>query len=126
MSKSPRLPLPTSMSQPIDELIHLVRGRRVLFDVDLAALYEVPTKTLNQALKPNQRRFPEDFALRLSKDELEEWRSQIVTSNPSARMGLRRLVRTIVVKSQYEPSRASVTRHQPGVVPARVPARRDP
>jgi ORF6N domain len=61
-----------------------------MFDADLAALYEVPTKALNQALRRNQERFPEDFAFRLSKDELENWRSQIVTSNSSARMGLRR------------------------------------
>ncbi len=61
-----------------------------MFDADLAALYEVPTKVLNQAVKRNLERFPEDFAFQLSKHELEHWRSQIVTSNPDARMGLRR------------------------------------
>lgn len=61
-----------------------------MFDADLAALYEVPTKALNQALRRNVDRFPEDFAFQLSKEELENWRSQIVTSNASVKMGLRR------------------------------------
>jgi hypothetical protein len=80
----------TPLPQPLEDLIHIVRGRRVMFDADLAALYEVPTKALNQALRRNLERFPEDFAFQLSKDDLENWRSQIVTSNPSAKMGLRR------------------------------------
>jgi hypothetical protein len=61
-----------------------------MLDADLAALYEVPTKALNQALRRNLERFPEDFAFQLSKEDLENWRSQIVTTNPSAKMGLRR------------------------------------
>lgn len=61
-----------------------------MFDSDLAALYEVPTRALNQAVRRNLDRFPADFAFQLSKDELKNWRSQIVTSKPSARMGLRR------------------------------------
>ena len=61
-----------------------------MFDFDLAALYEVPTRALNQALRRNVARFPEDFAFQLSKDDLDNWRSQIVTSNPAAKMGLRR------------------------------------
>ena len=61
-----------------------------MFDADLASLYEVPTKALNQALRRNRERFPEDFAFQLSKEDLENWRSQFVTSNPSAKMSLRR------------------------------------
>jgi hypothetical protein len=61
-----------------------------MLDRDLAALYEVPTKVLNQAVRRNIDRFPEDFAFLLSKPEFENWRSQIVTSNSSAKMGLRR------------------------------------
>src|SRR4051794_10568015 len=64
--------------QPLEDLIHLIRGRRVMFDTDLAALYEVPTGALNQTFKRNRGRFPEDFAFQLSKDDLENWRSQIV------------------------------------------------
>jgi hypothetical protein len=67
-----------------------MRGQRGMLDADLAALYAVPTKALNQAVRRNLERFPEDFAFQLSKSELENWRSQIVTSNPSAKMGLRR------------------------------------
>lgn len=60
-----------------------------MVDADLARL-EVPTKAFNQAVKRNMERFPEDSAFQLSKAELEQWRSQIVTSNRSAKMGLRR------------------------------------
>jgi hypothetical protein len=52
-----------------------------MFDRDLAALCEVPTRVLNQAVRRNIARFPEDFAFALTKTELENWRSQIVTSN---------------------------------------------
>jgi ORF6N domain len=79
-----------SLPQSLESLIHVIRGRRVMFDADLAALYSVPTKALNQALRRNLERFPEDFAFQLSTEDLVNWRSQIVTSNPSARMGLRR------------------------------------
>jgi hypothetical protein len=61
-----------------------------MLDSDLAELYGVPTKVLNQAVSRNRDRFPEDFMFQLTKAELENWRSQIVTSNPTAKMGLRR------------------------------------
>jgi hypothetical protein len=61
-----------------------------MFDSDLAALYGVATGVLIQAATRNSMRFPEDFMFQLSKPELENWRSQIVMSNPAARMGLRR------------------------------------
>jgi len=61
-----------------------------MFDADLAQLYEVPTRALNQAVRRNVERFPEDFAFQLSKAEVDNWRSQCVTSNPTAKMGLRR------------------------------------
>ena len=51
---------------------------------------EVETKVLNHAVKRNIKRFPEDFMFQLSEEELEHWRSQIVTSNPSVKMSLRR------------------------------------
>jgi hypothetical protein len=76
--------------RPVESLIHVIRGQKVMIDADLAALYEVPTKALNQAVRRNIERFPEDFAFLLSKDELENWRSQIVTSDSTAKMGLRR------------------------------------
>jgi hypothetical protein len=76
--------------QPIESLIHVIRGQKVMLDFDLARLYEIPTKVFNQAVRRNMERFPGDFAFQLSRSELEHWRPQIVTSNPSARMGLRR------------------------------------
>jgi hypothetical protein len=68
----------------------VIRGQKVMFDRDLADLYNVPTRALNQAVRRNSGRFPEDFAFLLTKQELVDWRSQIVTSNPSASMGLGR------------------------------------
>jgi hypothetical protein len=74
----------------VETLIRLIRGQKVLLDADLAALYGVPTKAFNQAVQRNLDRFPEDFMFQLTKAELDHWRSQLVTSNPTARMGLRR------------------------------------
>ena len=74
----------------IERRIYLIRGRKVMIDSDLADLYQVPTKAFNQAVKRNLDRFPEDFMFQLNKDELENWRSQIVTSKPAAKMALRR------------------------------------
>lgn len=69
----------------IERKIFLIRGKKVMFDSDLAGLYGVETKVLNQAVKRNKKRFPPDFMFQLSKEELEIWefqflRSQNVTS----------------------------------------------
>lgn len=77
-------------SQHIEEAVILLRGEKVLLDFDLARLYGVTTKALIQAVKRNQSRFPKDFAFLLTPQELADWRSQIVTSNPKAKKGLRR------------------------------------
>ena len=58
-----------------------IRGVQVMLDRDLAALYGVPTKRLNEQVKRNARRFPENFMFQLTKEELADWRSQIATSN---------------------------------------------
>ncbi|MBQ7177568.1 MAG: ORF6N domain-containing protein, partial [Victivallales bacterium] len=60
--------------------IYAVRGVQVMLDRDLAELYGVATKVLNQAVKRNADRFPEGFLFQLSQDELTGLRSQIVTS----------------------------------------------
>ncbi len=65
----------------IESRILLIRGQKVLLDADLALLYEVKTRALNQAVRRNGERFPEDFMFRLTKTEEESLRSQIVTSN---------------------------------------------
>lgn len=66
--------------------ILLLRGRKVLLDAELAALYGVPTRVLNQAVKRNAKRFPEDFMFRLSCGETEALnRSQSVTGSQKHR-----------------------------------------
>jgi hypothetical protein len=63
----------------IESAICVVRGLRVMLDFDLAALYEVDTKILNQAVRRNLERFPDDFMFRLTSEEASSLRSQIVT-----------------------------------------------
>lgn len=65
----------------IEQLIYGIRDRRVLLDVDLAAIYGVETKALNRAVKRNRDRFPEDFMFQLSAREWENLRYQIGTSS---------------------------------------------
>jgi phage regulator Rha-like protein len=74
----------------IERAILIVRGHKVMLDADLAALYGVETRVLVQAVKRNPERFPKDFMFQLTNQEFATWRSQIVMSNPRARMGLRR------------------------------------
>jgi hypothetical protein len=69
---------------PIDSIIHSIRGEKVILDADLARIYGVPTKALNQAVKRNIDRFPPDFLLQLTKEEWNSLRSQFVTSNEEA------------------------------------------
>ncbi len=68
---------------PIEDLIHDIRGRRVLLDADLAAIYGVTTAALNQAVKRNEARFPADFCFQLSSEEIETLMSQNVISKPT-------------------------------------------
>lgn len=70
--------------QIIQSKIYEIRGCRVMLDSDLAALYQVETKALKQAVKRNIERFPSDFMFELTKEEVECLRSQIVTlkNNP--------------------------------------------
>jgi phage regulator Rha-like protein len=64
----------------LESTILLIRGQRVMLDSDLAETYEVSTKQLNQQLKRNRNRFPEDFAFQLTAQEFTSLRSQSVTS----------------------------------------------
>lgn len=75
--------------QVIQSKIYEIRGQKVMLDRDLAELYGVETRVLNQAVKRNAERFPEDFMFQMTNDELEIWKSQIVMSN-SVKMGMRR------------------------------------
>jgi hypothetical protein len=69
--------------------IYTIRGMRVMIDRDLAILYRVETKVLNQAVRRNLNRFPHDFMFQLDQVEMENWKSQFVTSKKVA-MGLRK------------------------------------
>jgi hypothetical protein len=66
--------------EDIAQRIYFIRGVKVMLDHDLAALYEVETKRLKEQVKRNLDRFPEDFMFELSKNELQDWRTQIATS----------------------------------------------
>ena len=68
-------------AQRIAQCIYLIRGQKILLDEDLARLYGVETRVLNQAVTRNIERFPEDFAFRLNAEEFEYLKSQIVTSS---------------------------------------------
>ena len=76
MAQKTLIPLQTVASR-----IRIIRGHRVMLDSDLAELYGVLTKSLNQAVKRNIERFPSDFMFQLTAEEFDHWRSQIVTSN---------------------------------------------
>src|SRR5437016_4553338 len=65
----------------IESAIYLLRGQRVMLDSDLAAIYRVTTKRLNEQLKRNRNRFPDDFAFQLTTEELRNSKSQIATSS---------------------------------------------
>ena len=75
--------------QVIQNKIYEIRGTKVMLDRDLAEMYGVQTKALNQAVNRNFTRFPEDFMFQLTNQETQNWKSQIVTSN-TIKMGIRR------------------------------------
>src|SRR4026208_2305737 len=81
----------TSVDVPvqfIERRIYLIRGHKVMIDVDLAELYGVPTRELNQRVQRNRKRFPDDFMFQLTKEEADALRSQFVISK-SGRGGRR-------------------------------------
>ena len=79
----------TASIQPVEQiesLIITVRGKQVILDRDLARLYGVETKRLNEQVRRNIERFPEDFMFQLSKEEFENWKSQFATSSTEENM----------------------------------------
>jgi hypothetical protein len=89
MAKSQKVIIKIVPDETIIRKIYIFRGQRVMVDRDLAGLYGIETKVLNQAVKRNIERFPNDFMFQLNSDEFLNWKSQIVTSN-SEKMGIRR------------------------------------
>ena len=76
--------------EKIEKSIFVIRGQKVMLDTHLAELYGVPTKVLNQAVKRNLERFPDDFMFQLNKEESDLLRSQFVTLEPNAGRGQHR------------------------------------
>lgn len=79
------MPMTTDTLIPVPEIqqsIHWVRGKRVMLDADLARFYGVTTKRLNEQVRRNERRFPEDFRFQLTTEESAVLRSQFATSKP--------------------------------------------
>ncbi len=74
----------------ISSHILTLRGKQVILDRDLAELYQVDTKRINEQVKRNIDRFPDDFMFQLTENELENWKSQYATSNKEI-MGLRKM-----------------------------------
>ncbi len=64
----------------LEKMIYIIRGQKVMLDSDLASLYQVETRILNQSVKRNLKRFPDDFMFQLTKIEYDILKSQIVTS----------------------------------------------
>jgi phage regulator Rha-like protein len=70
------------LTERVERNILLIRGHRVMLDTDLAILYGVPTKRLNEQVRRNKKRFPSDFMFQLMPEEVERLRSQIATLKP--------------------------------------------
>ena len=68
-------------AEAIATRIHWIRGEKVILDEDLAGLYEVPTKRLNEQVKRNLERFPKEFMIQLNQEEWSNLKSQIATSS---------------------------------------------
>lgn len=77
-------------ARKIELLILTIRGQKIILDRDLAALYGVPTFRFNEAVKRNRRRFPDDFAFQLTRQELTDLISHIAISSPG-HGGIRKL-----------------------------------
>ena len=75
--------------EAIIDKIYVIRNKKVMIDRDLAELYGVETRALNQAVRRNEMRFPVDFMFQMTVKEMQDWKSQIVISN-SEKMGLRK------------------------------------
>ena len=104
-------------SENLAQLVFFIRGEKVMLAQDLAGLYGVAVRALNQAVKRNIKRFPADFMFQVTNKEFEALKSQIVISNPgdgvlksqivtSSWGGLRRALRTLSPSKAWRCSRA--------------------
>ena len=94
-------------TERVRSLLVAIRGQMVLLDRDVAALYEVQTKEVNQAVRNNPDKFPSGFVFQLNSLELENWKSKILTSNLSeeellsVKMGMRKLPYAFTERGLY-------------------------
>ena len=94
-------------TERVRSLLVAIRGQMVLLDRDVAALYEVQTKEVNQAVRNNPDKFPAGFVFQLNSLELENWKSKILTSNlseeelSSVKMGMRKLPYAFTERGLY-------------------------
>ena len=94
-------------TERVKSLLVAIRGQMVLLDRDVAALYEVQTKEVNQAVRNNPDKFPAGFVFQLNSLELENWKSKILTSNLSeeellsVKMGMRKLPYAFTERGLY-------------------------
>ena len=94
-------------TERVRSLLVAIRGQMVLLDRDVAALYEVQTKEVNQAVRNNPDKFPAGFVFQLNSLELENWKSKILTSNlseeelSSVKMGMRKLPHAFTERGLY-------------------------
>jgi phage regulator Rha-like protein len=86
LTRRPPVPAPEDIAHSIVAL----RGHKILLDTELARLYGVPTKRLNEQVRRNRERFPEDFMFQVNAEEFEALRSQFATSNAAPGRGGRR------------------------------------
>ena len=94
-------------TERVEQKIYLMRGQKIMFDFDLAELYQVPTKRLNEAVRRNKERFPNDFMFQLNKKETENWRLQI--ENPKSQFA------TLSMRSQIATASKRNVRYFPYV-----------
>jgi hypothetical protein len=80
MPKAKRISKATTPAKPLESLIRVIRGQKVMLDSDLAELYGVPTFRLNEAVKRNVERFPQDFMFQLTTEEMRALTSQFAIS----------------------------------------------
>ena len=78
----PKKPIEIVAEERILQFIMVIRGEKVILDSDLAKLYGVETRRLNEQVRRNSDRFPNDFMFQLTKDEFSNLKSQIATSSP--------------------------------------------
>lgn len=102
----------TQAMEHVEPLLHVLRGERVILDVDLARIYGVPTKRLNEQVRRNAERFPADFMFQLTRPEFRSLRSQIATLKDGDNQSQKATSPSGNLKSQTAASRTGRGQHR--------------